>query len=212
MDDTSAKAVALSHITRHLPAETKNAANIFCPLAGDDSFVKYAFDEGHSVSALDLVPAAVAEMRRQFGSDDDCWTKEDGRSENMVVWRHASGRATLYEGDAFTNVSELRQSFDAVYDKDSFGALDLHMRSKFCERISDYLKDGALVYTEVKNKDDGHPGRNAGPPFHVEKEDLMALENFGNNFEHVDALGEVYPIGIPQMRQTGHVLKRKPRK
>ena len=99
--------------------------------------------------------------------------------------------------------------FDAVYDKDSFGALTLDLRSKYCERLSDYIKDNGIVYTEVKNK---VSGKDQGPPFHVEKQDLMEESNFGRCFEHLVSLGEVYPLNMPTATQTGHVLRRLVRK
>merc|ERR1719276_425278 len=100
---------------------------------------------------------------------------------------------------------ELVNSFDAVYDKDSFGALTLDMRSPFCDRLSEFTKDGGTIYIEVKNKESG---RQFGPPFHVEKHHLMEPAVFGTKFEHVSSLGEVYPLSGPTMKQTGHVLRR----
>ena len=100
---------------------------------------------------------------------------------------------------------ELNGKFDAVYDKDSFGALQLDMRQPFCERLSEYCHEDAIVYIEVKNKESG---REAGPPYHVEKNDLMEATSFGDSFSHVASLGEVYPLSLPGMMQTGHILKR----
>merc|ERR1712085_94925 len=99
----------------------------------------------------------------------------------------------------------LVRSFDAIYDKDSFGALDLDARPKFCERLSEFVKEGGTLYIEVKNKDSG---REFGPPYHVEKEDLMASSAFGMFCEHVVCLGEVYPLKLPGMKQCGHILRK----
>lgn len=230
--DLESKQTALQHIVTHASSSSSGAdgeedgqrrpLKILCPLAGNDSFVHYAWSQGHHVTAIDLVPAAVAAMRAQFVPDhaddnSDHWTQHvvgengaNGRSDNtMVVWKHKSQRATLYQGDAFTPLNELQGSFDAIYDKDSFGALDKHMRSAFCQRLAEYTKEGGIVYTEVKNKPEG-PGREHGPPFHVESEDLMEENNFGSAFEYVASLGQVYElVGMPPgMSQMGHVLKR----
>lgn len=222
--DLSAKKIALGHIM-HASKEDGVASspslNILCPLAGDDEFVHHAWTKGHRVVAIDLVPAAVEAMRNQFsvandgdGSDDggNCWLKEE-RSGGTVVWRHGSGTVTLYESDMLAPLPELEGTFDAVYDKDSFGALDLHMRPKYCERIAAYVKPGAgILYAEVKYKDVDGPGRKSGPPYHVEKEDLMEQGNFGAAFEYVAGLGELYKLTIPGVRQTGHILRRCARK
>lgn len=216
--DLSAKASALGHITKYAHAAAVAAAevsttcdddgkklNIVCPLAGDDGFVHHAWSQGHSMTAIELVPRAVEEMRRQFSDgDDDCWQRED-RPKGMVLWKHKSGTVSIYQGDVFTPLTELDNTFDAVYDKDSFGALDLHMRSPFCARVGSYLKPGVgIVYTEVKYS----PGRTAGPPFHVEKEDLLQSDNFGSTFEYVADLGELYQLNLGGFKQTGHILKR----
>jgi len=221
--DLSAKAAALAHITNYSRAavtandssssSTDNTCDdddeklsIVCPLAGDDGFVHHAWSQGHRVTAIELVPRAVEEMRKQFSTDDDEWRREDLSNNKMVRWSHSSGTATIYQGDVFTPLTELKGTFDAVYDKDSFGALDKHMRSPFCKRLADYLKPGTgIVYTEVKFS----PGRTAGPPFHIDKDILVMPDNFGSTtFEYVASLGELYKLPMPGFQQTGHILRR----
>lgn len=207
VDNVEHKEAALNHILAHTESSDDEPLQILCPLAGDDMFAHYAWTQGHSVTAIDLVPAAVQAMRARFGPDEDHWTKEE-QPNKMVVWKHKSERATLYQGDAFTELAELKSKIDVVYDKDSFGAVDKHMRQKLCERLADYTKEGATVYIEVKFRDEKS---NQGPPFHVEKEDLMEKTSFGSAFEHVKSLGAVYPLKMPGMSQMGHILRRLPK-
>jgi hypothetical protein len=201
--------------TESSESETPARLHILCPLAGDDPFVQYVWSQGHSVTAIDLVPQAVEAMRHQFGGADDNDNGDDWKCEEngaTAIWRHKSGRATLYQGDMLAKRSELLQRFDAVYDKDSFGALDKEMRPAFCQRLADYTKEGAIVYIEVKYKEDegSNPAgrRLMGPPFHVEQQDLMEPTSFGTSFDHVVSLGEVFPLNMPGMSQTAHILKR----
>merc|ERR1719329_43586 len=205
VDDMAAKNIALKHITDH--TSSSSTLKILCPLAGDDPFVFYAWSEGHDVTAIDLVPEALAVLRTQFGSTDS-WTSEP-KEDQGLIWKHESGRVTLYEGDMLKKRSELENQFDAIYDKDSFGALTKDLRPAFCERLSDYAKDEATLYIEVKNRDSG---RDQGPPFHVEKGDLMESTSFGPFFIHVASLGKLYSLPFPGMQQTGHILKRMMRK
>lgn len=216
VDDINAKEIALAHITKHATSasvdgkdddgqQQSTSLRILCPLAGDDPFVYHAWSQGHHVTAIDIVPDALKAMRSQFGELEDWSSEHNGDKSGGLVWKHKSGRASLHEGDMLMKRPELHQSFDAVYDKDSFGAIPLEMRPKFCERISEFVKEGGTLYIEVKNKEQG---RENGPPFHVEKEDIIEPTNFGGWFEYVSSLGEVYSLNMAGMKQTGHVLRR----
>mmetsp|Transcript_19632 Transcript_19632/g.32221 ORF Transcript_19632/g.32221 Transcript_19632/m.32221 type:complete len:264 (+) Transcript_19632:13-804(+) len=206
VDDVEAKQKALTHITDATSSDTP--LRILCPLAGDDPFVHYAWSQGHDVTAIDIVPEALKEMRCQFGENN----QEDWSSapdSGGIVWKHKSGRATLYEGDMLMKRSELQNSFDVVYDKDSFGALNLDMRRAYCQRLSEFMKSNGVVYVEVKNKESG---REFGPPYHVEKDDLMEETSFGGAFEYVKSLGEVYTLNMGGIKQMGHILRKGLRK
>ena len=224
-NESSSSSSSTSTATTTGSGTTSTTISILCPLAGDDPFVVHAWQEGHSVTSIDIVPDAVAAMRRQFSNvtgrvidvaeEDKDWElivvqPQQDQQAITKIWKHKSGRATLYEGDMLERRPELENHFDAVYDKDSFGALDPDMRSDFCERVAQYLKDGGIVYTEVKYK--SADARECGPPFHLEKPDLMKEEYFGRNFDYTASLGEVYQITIAGMTQHGHVLRRIARK
>lgn len=210
---------AYEHFRRHvLKGNEKNDdvkdVSVLCPLAGDDPFVRLLYRKGYSVTAIDLVAEAVEAMRKGFNdddeNDDESWEKEESAGD--VIWKHKSGRATLIVGDALKKRPNLNNSFDAVYDKDSFGALSKDLRKPFCERIADYTRDDAIVYLECKLKKGLVGVDNAGPPFSLRKDDLMETNNYGGSkFEYVEGLGPVYSLPGNMnavMQQTGHVLRR----
>jgi Thiopurine S-methyltransferase (TPMT) len=216
--------------------------NILCPLAGDDPFVALAWQRGHTVTTIDLVPDAVALQGQQISrcqkaatattitsTSSGCsidataataaptekmeeaeeWT-ETVVSPALTKWTHCSGRATCYVGDALQSINEdLHGTFDAVYDKDAFGALDPSMRAAYGARLAEYLRPGTgILYTEVKIQKKEVVDRTTGPPFHVEENDLM--DTLGSHFDYVAGLGQVYEIMFPLgMAQTGHVLRRR---
>jgi len=206
VDDISLKKQALECICKYSSAiggksgKEEPKLHILCPLAGDDPFVSHAWRQGHSVLAIDLVPEAIDTLRKNFGEPDDQWTVATLGSS--VVWKHKGGRATLYAGDMLEKRPELENKFNAVYDKDSFGALDKNHRKPFCQRLTEFTREGAIVYVEVKNKDSG---KDFGPPFHVEQKDL--IDSFGSCFEHIADLGQIYNFDGP-MQQMGHILQR----
>lgn len=195
----------------------KPPISVLCPLAGDDPFVHLLYRKGYSVTAIDLVAEAIEAMKVQFGGDESSWTKVVDEQQSSagdgsgveIVWKHSSGRATLIVGDALKKRPNLNNSFDAVYDKDSFGALPKQMRKPFCQRISEYTKDNGTLYLECKLKD-GDDG--SGPPFSLKRDDLMEDDNYGGSkFEYVEGLGPVYELSNgmnAMMQQTGHVLRR----
>jgi len=208
---------AYAHFQKHVLKEDKTSddgaknISVLCPLAGDDPFVRLLFRKGYSVTAIDLVAEAVEAMRKGFGDEDDvAWTKEE--TDGDIIWTHNSGRATLIVGDALKKRPNLDNSFDAVYDKDSFGALSKDLRKPFCERIADYTKDNAIVYLECKLKKGLVGVDNAGPPFSLRKDDLMEGNNYGGSkFVYLEGLGPVYDLPGNMnavMQQTGHVLRR----
>ena len=203
--DKKSKQIALGHILDYTKDNVSSGKplDILCPLSGDDAFVHYAWSCGHQVTAMEMVPSAVAAMKEQFPGN---WKEEASSTpKGMTLWKHESDRAEIYQGDVFLKVPGLRSKFDAVYDKDSFGALDPSMRKAFVQRLADYLRPDGLVYTEVKFKKSAD--RSVGPPFHVEKSDLVEVFETNNLFQYESSLGEVYKIGSPMMKQTGHVLR-----
>jgi hypothetical protein len=233
---------AYEHFRRFVPVQVaeddkEKVTSVFCPLAGDDPFVPLLYKKGYHVTAIDLVPEAIEAMKKQFGddvndtdndNDSNIWTKKqssssdyDNDNDDDVIWTHKSGRVTLIVGDALKKRSHLNNSFDAVYDKDSFGALPISMRKSFCSRISEYTKINGILYLECKLKqpvpgteregqDDDNGGQ--GPPFSLTRDDLMKDDNYGgsNKFEYVEGLGIVYELAenFATMKQTGHILRR----
>lgn len=207
---------AYAHFQKHVLKGDENSndaknISVLCPLAGDDPFVHLLYRKGYSVTTIDLVAEAVEAMRQGFGDDDDgAWTKEE--SDGDIIWTHTNGRATLIVGDALKKRPNLNNSFDAVYDKDSFGALSKDLRNPFCERIADYTKENGIVYLECKLKKGLVGIDQSGPPFSLRKDDLMDADNYGGSkFEYVEGLGPVYDLAGNMnavMQQTGHIMRR----
>lgn len=194
--------------------------SVLCPLVGDDPFVHLLYEKGFSVTAIDLVAEAIEAMKERFGDGSSCWAKEKqssdgsgGDDDDDVVWKHESGRVTLIVGDALKKRPNLNNSFDAVYDKDSFGALPKQLRKPFCQRITEYTKDNGILYLECKLKQGVQGADDSGPPFSLKRDDLMEVDNYGGSkFEYVQGLGSVYDLPNNMnatMQQTGHVLLRR---
>mmetsp|Transcript_7134 Transcript_7134/g.20228 ORF Transcript_7134/g.20228 Transcript_7134/m.20228 type:complete len:236 (+) Transcript_7134:39-746(+) len=203
--DEESEKVSFAHIEASQPAYLQGAVpTVFCPLAGDDKFAAYAFRQGWNVRTLEWVSKAVERMRAQIGPESE-WTRET--VGDHLLWRHTSGRAVLYEGDMFTTVDALVGAVDVVYDKDSFGALQINDRPSFVSKVGAYVKPGGIIYSEVKYKD---TERDRGPPFHLDREAMEST--FASHFSYEKELGELYPLKGGGLRanwkQTGHILRR----
>jgi hypothetical protein len=205
--DETCHNIALNNFQSHLKENPSNVS-VFCPLAGDDPFIHLLFSKGYSVTTIDLVPAAVERMKEQFISSEPSsqWTKQE--NDQTVIWEHSSGRATLMVGDALQKRAHLKGKFDAVYDKDSFGALPIECRQAFCDRIAEYIKPGGILYLECKRKDNHEQVKDQGPPYSLTKEELMQRSNYGRHFQYNEYLGDIYPISMTSAKQTGHILQR----
>jgi len=208
--DSESHQTALSHFQTHVTGDPSKIS-VLCPLAGDDPFVHLLWKSGYSVTTIDLVPSAVEALKKQFSTEeeeeDDVWSMEE--TNGTVIWKHVSNRATLMVGDALQKRTELDATFDAVYDKDSFGALASTMRSAFCTRISEYTKKDAILYLECKLKPNHADVKDFGPPYSLTEEELMKDSSYGGGWEYVEGLGEVYSLGFGGMQQTGHIMKKK---
>lgn len=201
---------ALSHFQAYVKTEPSEVS-VLCPLAGDDPFIFLLWKCGYSVTTIDLVPDAVDALKEHFTTSDstgaEVWTKEE--KDGTIIYTHNSGRATLMVGDALQKRTHLTNTFDAVYDKDSFGALAKPLRSSFCKRISEYSKPGGIIYLECKLKDNHESVKDIGPPYSLTEMELMDSGNYGAEFEYVKGLGNVYNIGLAGMNQTGHILRKR---
>lgn len=196
---------ALSHFQQYVTGDPSQIS-VLCPLAGDDPFVHLLYRKGYHVTSIDLVPAAVEEMKNHFGSCE--WIKEESDHDGTIIWKHPSGRVTLIVGDALQKRPEMLQKFDAVYDKDSFGALNKELRQPFCNRIAEFTKPNGIIYLECKLRQNHDEAKDMGPPFSLTQAELMEESSYGSSFEYVKGLGSVYEISMP-MEQTGHILLRK---
>ena len=197
--DAKAHEEAIFHLKRAIGDKT--GASILCPLAGDDPVVNKLFKEGYAVTAIDLVPSALEAMRSQFEGE---WSKLE--AGDTVVWKHESGRATQYEGDMLKSRPELRGKFDAVYDKDSFGALSPELRSSYISRLAEYTLPGSALYVETKLKENHEQVKNEGPPFSFLPEEVQ--DQFSKFFSYSEYMGEIYQLALPNMKQTAHMLRR----
>ena len=206
--DEASHNIALSNFQNHVKGDPSNVS-VFCPLAGDDPMVHLLYSKGYSVTTIDLVPAAVERMKEQFISSEPSsrWTQHK-EEDHTVIWEHSSGRATLMVGDALQKRPKWKGKFDAVYDKDSFGALPMECRQPFCDRIAECIKPGGILYLECKRKDNHEQVKHQGPPYSLTKEELVDPTSYGKQFQYIQHLGEVYPISMPSASQTGHVLQR----
>lgn len=79
----------ISHLDSFLEDKKNNSnhsstLSVFCPLAGDDPIVHLLWKRGYSVTSIDLVPQAVAQMRNHF--KEGSWMSEE-QDDGTIIWK-----------------------------------------------------------------------------------------------------------------------------
>eukprot|EP00013_Stygamoeba_regulata_P011159 CAMPEP_0177688034 /NCGR_PEP_ID=MMETSP0447-20121125/34448_1 /TAXON_ID=0 /ORGANISM="Stygamoeba regulata, Strain BSH-02190019" /LENGTH=236 /DNA_ID=CAMNT_0019198319 /DNA_START=61 /DNA_END=771 /DNA_ORIENTATION=- len=194
-------------LTKHHP--DRSTFRFLVPLSGDCPFVRYAWSLGHSVCAVDLSKVALAALRAQFAEDSVSWEESQLGEDGARVWRSQDGRLEVVCCELITSeaTGQLVSGFDAVLDKDAFGALAPEVREAYVKRITPLLAPHAQVLLEGKQRRE--EDREAGPPFHL---DLDKVKTRWPDFDVV-YLGEMpeQPYDIASMKQIGfHLTAKQP--
>jgi len=184
--------------------------SILVPLCGDCAFIPYAMNQGHPVVGCESVATAVEMLKNRINNakftKSDCakglaWKTVSGSEKKS---EKSNGSLTIFNTDIL-DLPVPKASFDLIYDKDSLGAIPIKMREEYLNVVNATLRPGGHILLEVKLKDDGDA--NAGPPFHLAI--VKVLELYGNRFELVDYIKDIYDSGKAEWKQQAFILQKK---
>jgi len=142
---------------------------ILVPLAGDSHFVPHLWSKGHAVAANEMVPLAVETLKSLCG-ESHVWEVEHVKLGSK---KHSTEHLTIHECSVF-DLDIPAGTFDLIYDKDAFGALEIADRSEYLKLMHRLLKVGGYVALLCRYRED--KDRLAGPPFHIDAD--MVVNEF----------------------------------
>eukprot|EP00931_Biecheleriopsis_adriatica_P078146 TRINITY_DN51613_c0_g1_i1.p1 TRINITY_DN51613_c0_g1~~TRINITY_DN51613_c0_g1_i1.p1 ORF type:complete len:269 (-),score=50.93 TRINITY_DN51613_c0_g1_i1:189-995(-) len=179
---------------------------LLVPLSGDCAYVKYAWDMGFHVTAVEWSSVAVGTLLEQFAASGVSFTTSQGTAgTDTTVYEGERIRLVVADWAAYTAHAEAKElaSFDVIFDKDAFGFLGPTRGKPYAATLCKLLKPKAFVYLEVKNR---AGGGSSGPPFHISVEDIS--DSFGScSVPIVKDFGkQPAPYG-PEMTQAAYMLQ-----
>lgn len=159
----------ISLLTAAAP-KTADQIRVFVPLAGNSPAVRFFYDKGHTVVALEYVAEAVDRLcAEQF-------PEFEFSAESIQSKLHGSGRRlsaprlTILEQDIFESTYE--SYFDLIYDRGGLVALGSALRPGYAATISRSLVIGGLIYLRTAIFDSSGY---SGPPFSVIEDEIRQI-------------------------------------
>jgi thiopurine S-methyltransferase len=136
-------------------------ANVLIPLAGNSSAVRFYYEQGFAVSAVEYVPAAVEQLRKTF-------PELTFETQELSTGRMFSApRLRIYQQDFFAFAEP--QRYDLVFDRGAFVAIQPKERPRYAEILVQSMKPGALLLIRTAEFLDGIW---RGPPYSVTEDQL----------------------------------------
>jgi thiopurine S-methyltransferase len=158
-------------------------AAVYVPLCGKSLDLAWLAAHGHAVVGSELSPIAIGEFFAEAGLSPVTTGLPAHR-------RHAAGRFSILEGDAFALDSSDVGPVGAAYDRAALVALPPNLRARHAQTLAALLPAGAPVLLISFEYDQS---RVDGPPFSVPADEVRAL--YGPAFdvtelERVEVIGE----------------------
>ncbi len=149
---------------------------VLIPGCGNGYEVDELAARGYEVTALDIAPTPVANLRARLAA--------------------AGLEATVLQTDLFTWRAD--RPFDAVYEQTCLCAIEPQQRRAYADRLRQWLRPGGHLLAQFMQT--GQPG---GPPFHCDLQEMRELFP-ARHWRWSDVTGPVVALG--EGRQEHGVL------
>ncbi|KAM9385031.1 putative thiopurine S-methyltransferase [Pholidichthys leucotaenia] len=179
----------------------RKGVRFFFPLCGKAIDMKWLADKGHSVVGVEISEKGI----REFFEENNLKYSEEAVSAipEAKVFRSAEKNISLYQCDLFSFSSSIEGQFGAIWDRGSFGSINLKDHTKYIPLIKSLMaKDCTyllvtFLYDRTKRK---------GPPFSFSKEQVQNL--FGDCC-NVELLQGVTPTEEEDLPEVLYLLTPK---
>lgn len=151
----------LERLKPHLSTESPS---IFVPLCGDTNCVRYLYDQGYTITALDGIRGPIDGLIERDFSSLEC--TEEGLPWGKKI--SVGERLAIYVGDIFE--AALSERFDLIYDVAATVAIAPVRRAEYVAVLKRLLAPKGLVYSvtfDFKTKSEW-----LYPPYPVSQKEL----------------------------------------
>jgi thiopurine S-methyltransferase len=190
------------HLERHAGALPPPPSRVLVPLAGKSLDVAWLAERCHPVTAVELVPEAIAAFFAERGLTASVSTLGPHRV-------HEAGRVRFVEASVFDLAPGALGDFDAVWDRAALIALPPADRARYAPWVLEQLAPGGLILAVTLDR--GDPER--GPPFTVTDDEVRRLwpgtiVEGHERHEGAPASPGLAAAGAPAVIETVHRLRR----
>jgi thiopurine S-methyltransferase len=182
-------------LKRHLPQFSLNpGAHVVVPMCGKSKDLVYLAELGYRVTGIELSLKAVEDFFLDNNLDFQA-----GSHHSFTTY--SSGNITLLHGDFFNCDCQRLSPIDLIYDRAALIAMPEHMRDDYSSVIKKCidLHRAAMLLITMEYPQEAMEG----PPFSVEKEEVLRLyERYSLSHEVVADL-----IGQPKFAKMAHACE-----
>ena len=148
-----------------LRGEFSSGSTALVPLCGDSTAVRYLFDRGHRVTAVDFVPDAVRKLAQTQFAD-----AEFAHTIDSTTTLLSGERVRLIAQDF--NDFDAGEGFDLIYDRGALVALSHSQRALYIEKLLESLKPEGLLIVVA---DEFSVPDWSGPPYPLTRQEVEQL-------------------------------------
>ncbi|KAM9385030.1 putative thiopurine S-methyltransferase [Pholidichthys leucotaenia] len=148
----------------------RKGVRFFFPLCGKAVDMKWLADKGHSVVGVEISEKGI----REFFEENKLKYSEEPVKDipGAKVYRSEDKAISLYQCDLYSFSSSTEGQFGAIWDRGSFGSINLRDQAKYIPLIQSLMANDCtyllvtFLYDTTVHK---------GPPFSFSKEQVQSL-------------------------------------
>ena len=162
-------------LIKHEEVLLPKTSSVFIPLCGKSVDMKYLSDKGHKVVGLEVSEKGILEF---FKDNELSYSRKTHSTLPFDVFQADGADITIYMGDMFEATSQLLGTFDAIWDKSSYVAINANERPKYRGIMATLLKPEGIWLLNCYEYDET---KYRATPHSINEVEIM--QSFGDQFE-----------------------------
>jgi len=169
------KSTPNADLVKHENLLLPKASSVFLPLCGKSVDIKYLSDKGHKVVGLEVSEKGILEF---FKDNELSYSRKTHSTLHFDVFQADGADITIYMGDMFEATSQLLGTFDAIWDRGSYVAINVDDRTKYRGIMATLLKPEGIWLLNCFEYDQS---KYRGTPHSIKEVEIM--QTFGDLFK-----------------------------